>query len=272
MSFLIAVFYGVVQGITEFLPISSTAHLTIMQIFFPNALRMGGNFDAFSTSLHLGTALAVVLFFIKDWIKLITAGISKPSSKDGRFFWLLVAATVPAGLGGLLLSPFKEKFINNIYIIGSVLIIMGIVLYFTDKFGKNEVSKHENIGFINGVLIGASQIIAMIPGVSRSGITISTGRFLGVNRESAAKFAFMLSSPIILLDGLYELYKGGFTQVITDAGTLNFFTAIITSFITGIIVIKFLLELLKKKSFLPFAVYRIVAGVVIIVAWIFINK
>lgn len=257
MSIIQALIYGIVQGIAEFLPISSTAHLILVPWLF-------GWSDpgvAFDVALHLGTAFAVILFFWKDWVSLIKAGIKEPKSKTGKIFWYLVAASVPGAMFGVLLDKYMETF-RNPALIGIMLIIMGIILYYADKIGRNEVQL-EKMNLKQSLIVGFSQVLAIIPGVSRSGITMSTGRLLGIERESIAKFTFLLSSPIILGDALYHLKKIGNAPV----EKLPFVVAILTSAIVGILSIKFLLNYLKNKGFKIFAIYRFVLGAAIIAVY-----
>lgn len=254
MSIIQAIVYGIVQGIGEFLPVSSTAHIILVPWLF--GWKDPGN--VFDVALHLGTAAAVILFFIKDWIRLIKAGFTDVKSKEGRLFWLIVLATIPGGFAGLFLDKYTENF-RNPAIIGIMLIVMGIVLYMADRLGKNEVQLN-NMGFARSLMVGISQVLAIIPGVSRSGITMSAGRFLGVTREGIAKFTFLLSTPLILADGLYHIRD--LNNVPIDA--LPFIVAILTSAIVGALSIKFLLSYLKKKGFGVFALYRFILGAVII--------
>ncbi|MCL5772452.1 MAG: undecaprenyl-diphosphate phosphatase [Actinobacteria bacterium] len=257
MNIIQSIVYGIVQGITEFLPISSTAHLTLIPWFFdwkdPGIV--------FDIALHIGTALAVILFFIKDWVVLIRAGFTRPKSDNGKLFWFFMIATIPGGLAGLFLDKYMEK-IRNPLLIGIVLIVFGVVLYLADKIGKNKIEL-KNIGLKKSLVIGFSQALAIVPGISRSGITMSTGRFLGIARESIAKFTFLLSGPIILAAALFH---------IKDLNSVNidkipFIIAILTSAIVGALSIKFLLSYLKKWGFGLFAIYRFVLGTLIIILY-----
>ncbi|HWT73426.1 MAG TPA: undecaprenyl-diphosphatase UppP [Mobilitalea sp.] len=259
MSILQAIIYGIVQGIAEFLPISSTAHLVLVPWLF--GWRDPG--VVFDVALHLGTASAVILFFFKDWLNLIYAGFAKPKTKDGKLFWLLVLASIPGALFGVLLNKYMENF-RNPALIGVMLIIMGIILYAADKYGKKEIDIKE-IGMKRSIIIGISQVFAIIPGVSRSGVTITTGRILGLTRESIAKFTFLMSAPIILGDGLYHAKD----LLHTHVDKAPFFTALITAAVVGALSIKFLLNYLKNKGFGIFAIYRFVLGAVVIVIFFF---
>lgn len=258
MSIIQAIVYGIIQGIGEFLPISSTAHL----ILVPWLLGWSDPGVAFDVALHLGTAAAVILFFWKDWVRLISAGLTRPKSTEGKLFWLVVLATIPGGLFGVVLNKYMD-YLRNPAIIGVMLILMGIVLYYADKVSLSNVSIEE-MGTKRSLIIGISQVLAIIPGVSRSGITISAGRMLKMDRESIAKFTFLISAPIILGDGLYHAAKMG---SVAAADKVPFITAVLTAGIVGALTIKFLLNYLKKKGFGIFAVYRFILGAAIILIY-----
>ena len=257
MNITQAIVYGIVQGIGEFLPISSTAHL----ILLPWLMGWKDPGVAFDVALHLGTASAVILFFIKDWMKLIRAGFTKPKDRDGKLFWLLVLATIPGGLVGIVLDRYMENLRGPV-MIGIVLIVMGVILHLADKYGAKNV-EIENIGLRRSVIIGISQAFAIIPGVSRSGVTMSAGRMLGLDRESIAKFTFLMSAPIILADGLYHAAK----MFNAPIAVVPFLVAILTSAIVGMLSIKFLLNYLRTKGFGIFAAYRIVLGLGVIIIY-----
>ncbi len=262
-----SIILGIVQGLTELLPISSSAHLLLIPWFFKWQIP-----ESFDVALHFGTLLAIGIFFFKDWIKLIVGGyktaIKKEKNPDGRLFWYIVAATIPGGIIGFILDKYAEGVLSKPLIIAIALIVMGIILYIVDKKAKNETD-YENLSFKQTFLIGVSQALAFIPGVSRSGVTMTTGRLLGVKREAAAKYTFMLSAPIVLAATLFKLkdFIEYFT-VATTTGIIAFILGVLVSFIVGIFVIKFLLEYLKKGSFKIFAIYRIIIGVVVIVTLI----
>lgn len=259
MNIIQAVIYGIVQGIGEFLPISSTAHLKLL----PWLLGWPDPGVVFDVALHLGTAAAVIIFFFKDWLNLIKAGFGQPKSTEGKLFWFIVAATIPGGLAGVLLDKYMEDF-RDPALMGVMLIIMGIVLYIADKLGRNEI-EIENIGLKRSLLVGVAQMFAIIPGVSRSGITMASGRALGLTREAIARFTFLLSAPIILADGLYHAKE--IVNVSIDKAT--FAAAVITSAVVGALSIKFLLEYLKRRGFGIFAIYRFVLGTAVIVIYLF---
>lgn len=261
MTILHAIILGIVQGLTEFLPISSSAHLNV----FPWLFRWEQLSEGMDVALHIGTLLALVIFFFKDWVKLVKAGykqvVKKEITTDGKIFWYLVAATIPAGILSLVLDKISGKIIGDnidvqMAIIAVTLIVMGIILYIVDKKSKSETD-YEHISLKQAILIGISQAIAAaFPGVSRSGITMTVARGLKVDRESAAKFSFMLAMPITLAAVVFDLSHFNFD--------LALILGILASFIVGVIVIKFLLEYLKKGSFKVFAIYRVIFGIIIL--------
>jgi undecaprenyl-diphosphatase len=259
MSIIQAIVYGIVQGIGEFLPISSTAHLVLVPWLFgwkdPGVV--------FDVALHLGTAAAVILFFLKDWIRLISDGFTNPKSTEGKLFWLIVLATIPGALFGVFLDKYMEAF-RNPALIGLMLIIMGIVLYAADRMGRNEAAI-EDIGLSRTIMVGLAQVLAIIPGVSRSGITMSVGRALGLTRESIAKFTFLMSAPIILGDALY--HAKGLSGVPIEK--VPFIIAVLTSAVVGAMSIKFLLNYLKTKGFGIFAIYRFILGAFVIAVYLY---
>lgn len=259
MSILQAIVYGIVQGIGEFLPISSTAHL----ILLPWLLGWKDPGVVFDVALHLGTALAVILFFIKDWFRIISAGLTKPRTQDGRLFWCLILATIPGGLFGVLLDKYMENF-RDAALIGIMLIVMGIILFLADKYGKKAISVNET-GAKRSIIIGIAQVFAVVPGISRSGITMTAGRLLGMTRESVARFTFLMSAPIILGDALYHAKD----LVNTSIDKAPFFVAMITAAVVGALSIKFLLDYLKRKGFGIFAIYRCVLGALVIAVYLF---
>ena len=243
MTIFQAIILGIVQGVTELLPISSSGHLAI----FPWIFNWSEIPESFDIALHFGTLLAISLFFIKDWIGLIKGGwnqvVKKEKTVEGKMFWYLVIATIPAGILSLILDKLSGKVFPEgtpIYFvaIAIALIVMGIILYIVDKNAKSETT-YENISFKQAILIAISQAIAAaFPGVSRSGITMTVARALGIDRESAAKYSFLLSTPIILAAVVFSLDAFVFD--------LAFVVGVITSFVVGVIVIKFLLEYLKS--------------------------
>ena len=261
MEIIHAIILGIVQGLTEFLPVSSSGHLNL----FPWIFGWEKISDSFDVALHLGTLLAIVIFFFKDWIELIKGGynqvVKKEKSTEGKMFWNLVIATIPAGILSLVLDKISEKIIGDnlnfeMLLIAIALIVMGIILYIVDKKADSK-TKYEGINRKQSVLIGTSQAIAAaFPGVSRSGITMTVARALKIDRESAAKYSFMLATPITAAAVIFDLSSFTFNAA--------FFAGVLASFIVGIIIIKFLLDFLRKGSFKIFAIYRVIIGILVI--------
>jgi len=258
---------GIIQGITELLPISSSAHLFLIPWFFKWTIP-----EAFDIALHFGTLLAIGLFFFKDWVNLIRGGyklaIKKEKSTEGKMFWYIVIATIPGGIIGFILDKYAEELLTQPLIIAIALIVMGTILYIVDKIAKKE-TEYENLDLKQTFLIGLSQALAFIPGVSRSGVTMTTGRLLGVKREAVARYSFMLSAPIVLAATVFKLKDFIEYFLYTNlTGIIAFVIGVLVSFIVGIMVIKFLLEYLRKGSFKIFAIYRIVIGVIVIMWYV----
>ena len=264
-----ALILGIVQGLTELLPISSSAHLNL----FPWIFGWDEISASFDVALHIGTLFAIVIFFFKDWVALIKGGynqvVKKEKSTEGKIFWYIIISTIPTGILCLILEKISEKIIEKLafkfsieeilvemFLIAIALIVMGIILYIVDKKAKSEV-EYKDITFKQALWIAISQALAAaFPGVSRSGITMTVGRGMGLKRESVAKYSFLLSTPIVAAAALYDLKH----FVLSPA----FFVGIIASFIVGMFVIKFLLNYLKKGSFKVFAIYRIILGLFVI--------
>jgi undecaprenyl-diphosphatase len=260
LTILQALILGLFQGLGEFLPISSSAHLVLVPWLF-NWTDPGLTFDV---ALHFGTLVAVVIYFWKDWWRLIIKGFTDVRSIEGRLFWYLVAASVPGAIGGFLLEKKAETVFRSPILIAIMLISMGILLYWADRISAKNV-EIRNITFGTSILIGISQTLAIIPGVSRSGITMTTGLLMGITREGAARFSFLLSTPIIFGAAMVKL-----PHVISNSSVIsvNFTIGMVVSCITGIISIGFLLRYVQTKDFLPFAWYRFILGVLVIIVTI----
>ena len=254
MTIFQAIILGITQGLTELLPISSSAHLFLIPWIFNWDIP-----DSFDVALHFGTLLAIGIFFFKDWIQLIKGGWNQVKGKkthDGKMFWYIVIATIPGGIIGFILDHFLEGIFKQPIIIAVALIVMGIILYIADTYSKSKTN-YEQLSFKQTFIVGLSQCLAFIPGVSRSGITMTTGRIMGIDRESVAKYSFMLSAPIVLAATIFKIKDFVFN--------LEFIIGVLISFAVGIIVIKFLLDYLKKGSFKLFAIYRVIMGIGIII-------
>jgi undecaprenyl-diphosphatase len=259
-----AVILGTIQGLTEFLPISSSAHLRIFPEFFgwedPGA--------AFTAVIQIGTELAVLIFFRKDiwriasmWLK----SLVKPEYRghlDARMGWYIIIGSLPIVVLGILLKDVIERDFRNLWIIGTTLIVLGLVLGIADRVSSDD-KQIRQITLRDAVLMGGAQALALIPGVSRSGATISMGRFLGYEREAATRYAFLLAIPAVVGAGLFELkeipdgenaYGWGPTVVAT-----------VVSFVVGYAAIAWLLRYVTTRSYLPFVIYRICLGTLVLV-------
>jgi undecaprenyl-diphosphatase len=280
-----AIILGIIQGITEFFPISSSAHLEVVPWIF-NWTKISPSFDL---ALHFGTLIALIVYFFKDGLSLIKSGFavviinigkkfSKSSKtrfkvsdeskvKEGNLFWYIIFATIPAGILSILLDKLSEKIINDnqvvrIALIAVASIIMGALLYFVDKKSKTK-KNFEELTLKNTMLIGLSQAFAAaFPGVSRSGATITTARSLGYDRESSAKVSFFLSVPLILAACLVKIPDFDLTYPVP------FFLGIFVSFVVGLIVINTLFNYLKSGDYKLFAVYRVVFGTLLVITLI----
>lgn len=250
-----AIILGIVQGLTEFFPVSSTAHL----ILFPWFFNWSGLVDTltFDVALHAGTLFALILCFWKDWIDIIT--------RKRKLLGLIILASLPAGISGVLLNDIVENSLRSPYIICISLVLIGFLMLGSEKMFKHK--KIDEINLADSLIIGISQAIALIPGVSRSGITISAGLFRGLERESSARFSFLLSTPIIA--GATLLHANKIIKGNIDYDLHIFTAGFVVSAITGFAAIKFLLNFFKKYSLNIFVYYRFVlAGVIILGIWV----
>src|SRR3990167_2585357 len=255
MTYLLAILAGAIQGLTEFLPISSTGHLIIFEKIFGISQDSFGL--AFDASLHLGTLLAIVLFFYKDYLKILNIG--------NKLLIKLAIGTVPAVFLGLLLEAQIETTFRQTWIVGLSLILFSFVFILAEKLGK-KIKTKEKTTFVDSLVIGLFQSLALIPGISRSGSTISAGLFLGLKREEAAKLAFMLAGPVIAGAGLKKFFEVITTQTL-GSSDLNFFlVGMISSAIFGYLTIKYFLKYLSTKTLYPFVIYRVVLGVILLIA------
>lgn len=265
MSVLKAIILGIIQGVAEFLPISSSAHL----ILFPYLFGWEESGLAFDIALHFGTMMAVLAIFFKDWWNLFIGAVKdikdKKKSTNGRMFWYLIIATVPAALTGLLLDDVIENIIRNkIWIIALALAIMGLLIYIGDKWASKHYKKEtkfEDISLKQALIVGIFQAFAVIPGFSRSGTTILAGRLQGISKEAITKFTFLLSVPVICGATILKIGDLAFTKEVI--------VGIISSFAMGVISIKFLLSYIKKHDFSIFAFYRVILALIVFAKLIF---
>ena len=256
---------GIIQGIAEFLPISSSAHLIIFRDIFGIGTNIGSNIElTFDLALHFGTLLAIIIFFFNDLFKILVEGLTKGvKTKDGKLFWYLILATIPAGVVGVLFEDIFDSFFRKqLWLIAIALIVMGIIIYLVDKKSKILINIKE-MKWYQALIVGCAQVFALIPGFSRSGTTITASRVLGLNREDSAKFSFYLSVPVVAGASLLSLIKGDTLAVILD-NLMIFGVGILISFITGLLCISFLLKYIKKNDFKIFMIYRIVLGILVL--------
>ena len=259
LDFLKAVILGLLQGLTEFLPISSSAHLRI----FPELWGWGDPGAAFTAVIQIGTELAVLIYFRKDiwrigstWVQ----SLYRPDLRgtlDSRMGWYIIVGSLPIVVLGVLLKDIIEQDFRNLWIIGTTLVVLGIILGIADRVGRSDRSI-SRMTLRHAVFLGLAQAAALVPGVSRSGATISMGRFLGYDREAATRFAFLLAIPAVVGAGLFELNEipGGDNAY----GPWPTLVATIVSFIVGYAAIAWLLRYVSTRSYLPFVLSRIALG------------
>ena len=261
-----AIILGIIQGLTEFIPISSSAHLRLVGEFFPNAIDPGAMFTAIT---QIGTELAVLIYFRKDIFRIISAWITSLKNKnsrnqDSRMGWLIIVGTLPIVILGYVAQDFITNELRSLWIIATMMVVFGLILGAADKFGK----KSKNLSDLNvkhGLLFGLAQSLALVPGVSRSGATIAMGRALGYSREAALRYSFLLALPAVFGSGLYEL-KGAISdnQVAVYSLTQTLVATLI-AFVIGYLVISWLLKFVTSKSFAPFIIYRVLLGTGVLV-------
>lgn len=270
MDIFKALILGVVQGITEFMPISSSAHLVI----FPKILNWPYWGKAFDVALHLGTFLAIILYYRKEILALTKAfGASLFERRLGRdpmrrLSWLLLLSAIPAALGGVLLDKVIEEKLSSVALIALLLIVFAFILRLADQKGKKSGSLND-VGIREAIFIGLAQVLALFPGVSRSGVTMTAALALGLKREAAADFSFLMSLPVVGGAALYEglkLMKAGFP----DLAAFPFVTGILASAAAGYLSIRFLLKFLSRRTFLPFVIYRWLLGATLL-GWFFLK-
>ena len=269
MNLLDAIILGIVQGLTEFLPVSSSAHVQIVS----ELLNVKGLSDknsattAFIATIQLGTEAAVLIYFAKDIFRLASAWFKGLLNKalrtnsDYRLACFVIMASIPVGLVGFAFRTFIENEVRTLWVIAISLILFAIVLYIADRTGKKTKSMKE-LNTKSSLVFGLGQMLSVIPGVSRSGASISFGLFAGFKRADAARFSFLIGIPAVLASGLYE-FKTSYQNL--DSNMTGTVVATVTSFIVGYAVIAGLLKYLNKGSFLPFVIWRIAVGVGLII-------
>lgn len=265
MNFWEAIILGLVQGLTEFLPISSSAHLRVVSEF----LGLGDTGSAFTAITQLGTEAAVVVFFWKDIQRIIKswflalAGKLPHSNPDVRLGWWIILGSLPIVVCGVLFEKFIDTTLRSLWFVACSMIIFGVLLGVADRLGKRKLDL-TRLSARDGVLYGLAQALALIPGVSRSGGTITCGLLLGYTREAAARYSFLLAIPAVLGSGGYKLVKS-----INEPATVEFFPtllATVVAFAIALVIIKWFMRFISRSSFLPFVIYRLLFGGGLLVA------
>ncbi len=257
-----ALFLGIVQGLTEFLPISSSAHIRIVGAFLPNANDPGAAFTAIS---QIGTELAVLIYFRKDILTILRAWFKRDGSPEARLGTLIIIGTLPIIALGYLGQDYITNNFRSLWLIASTLIIFGLLLGLADRVGKSQKDL-STLTTRDGALYGLAQAMALVPGVSRSGATIALGRFLGYKRDAALRYSFLLAIPAVFGSGLYQLKKALGDTTVSVYSMPEILLATATAFIVGYAVISWLMKFISTKSFTPFVIYRVVLGSALLVA------
>lgn len=260
-----ALILGIVQGLTEFLPISSSAHLRILGTFLPSGEDPGAAFTAIT---QIGTEAAVVVFFWRDIVRIIAQWFRSLTGKvprtdpDARMGWMIIIGSIPIVLLGLLFQDQIETVFRSLWIVAIMLIVFGILLGIADHVGAKR-RKLDQLTYPHGIAYGFAQALALIPGVSRSGGTITMGLFLGYERAAAARYAFLLAIPAVFGSGFYQVFKSWGEPSFFSFGDTLAATGI--AFVVALAVIAFFMNYISKRSFLPFVIYRILLGTVLLV-------
>lgn len=258
MSYFEAFILALIQGLTEFLPISSSAHLIL-----PSAI-LGWEDQglAFDVAVHVGTLAAVMIYFRKEVVSLLSAFFASifkgERSKEAKLAWMILLATIPACVFGLFMKDIIEIYLRSAWIIAATTIVFGLLLWYVDRNAKLDQDEYQ-AGWKKALFIGVAQALAMIPGTSRSGATITAALYLGFTREAAARFSFLMSIPIILLAGGYLGLKLVLSGEPVHLGFL--ITGVVTSFISAYICIHFFLKLISRMGMTPFVIYRLILGI-----------
>ncbi len=271
-TLLQALIMGIVQGLTEFLPVSSSGHLIVVPFLFgwddPFITSL-----AFSVMLHIGTLLALLVYFRVDWFRLVPAGLatirdrSFRADPDRRLAWLLVAATIPAALAGFLLNDLIATDFRGIGLVAVTLVAGAAILWLADRWGARTKGV-EDVTLPLAIGLGAAQALALVPGISRSGISISAARFAGLDREAAARFSFLMATPITAGAALFEARKLAAGEAGVTVSLAPLVVGMGAAFVSGTLAIGFLLRYLRTRSLNVFVAYRLVVAAVVVVVWL----
>lgn len=267
MDLLQSIILGAIQGITEFFPVSSTAHLVLLPWFFS----WTDQGLPFNVALHMGSLIAIIYYFWRDWILIIKEFLQsvlkgsfegRPNGKTGLY---LVIATVPGALAGLLFEEYAAGLLRHPLSIAFSLSFFGVILYFSDRVSKKNKTVGE-MNIVDCIIIGLSQALAIIPGVSRAGITITGAMFRNLNREEAAKFSFLLGAPLIAGAGVFEARHLEYSAVMS----VPFIAGVLASAVFAFLAIKYLLRFLRKSSYTVFVIYRL--GLAVLIAFLYLTR
>ena len=266
MELIQLIILSLIQGITEFLPISSSAHL----ILVPLLAHWQDQGLAIDVAAHIGSLVAVVFYFRKDISRILFAGIDsmtqrKINNPESRLFWYLAIASIPVLVAGFLLGDIVSTYLRNPLIIATTSIVFGLLLWFADVTAKR-IKQIEQLSIRDVIIIGLAQALALIPGTSRSGITMTAGLMLGLDRTNSARFSFLMAIPIIIAAGAYEALK--VFQAGEAFGVIEFIITAFLSTISALLAIHFFLKFLDKVGMLPFVIYRVVLGVILMVIFL----
>ena len=263
MGFLHLTILGLIQGLTEFLPVSSSAHL----ILLPALLGWQDQGIVYDVAVHTGSLGAVMLYFHKDIQGMLVGGLACFNAENQNkdfLFWYVVLAAIPVGFSGLLLHDFVSTSLRDPRVIASASIGFGLLLWWADKYGAQTRSRAE-IQWRDALLIGIAQAVAIIPGTSRSGITITAGLMLGMDRQSASRFSFLLAIPVIIMATAYETYKLSSGQLNVEWSSV--LTVTLVAFFSAWVSIHYFLKLLDRTGMLPYVIYRVVLGLILFVVY-----
>jgi undecaprenyl-diphosphatase len=264
-----ALVMGLTQGLTEFLPISSSGHLILVPWLFGWKDPFIDSL-AFSVMLHMGTLLALLVYFWRDWCRLIPAGLatirdrSFKSDKDRKMAWLIVVATIPAVLAGPIFTDTIESWVREPARVALMLCVGAAILWLADRWGS-KLREMDSLTFGGALGIGVAQVLALVPGISRSGISISAGLFGGLTREAAARFSFLMATPVVAGAGLWEARKLVTHEAGVNPSANLTVIGFIAAAISGLLAIRFMLEFLKRQPLTVFVVYRVVAAAVVFI-------
>lgn len=270
--FVQALIMGVVQGLTEFLPVSSSGHLIIVPFLFgwhdPFLTSL-----AFSVMLHIGTLCALLVYFRADWLRLVPAGFAAARDRsfrgdaDRRLAWLLVAATVPAAIAGLLFDQVIETAFREVGLVAITLVVGGGILWLADRRGAQTKGVHD-VTLMTALGIGVAQALALVPGISRSGISIAAARLAGLDRASAARFSFLMATPVTAGASLFEVRRLLTGEAGVDVNVGPLLVGMIAAFVSGALAISVLLRFLRTNSLSVFVWYRLGLAAIVLVVWL----